>query len=162
MTTVGTGTPASSSPPPGNGHKRAIGRLGTTARVLVGAALIGVGVFSGGSWIGWWQLGLGLVGIPAGIAVAQFARLAFTKRRLVSTSHLVTCVNCAAIVVLLTFSNTRDATLVFLGASMLLAASRGYAGCETLAISNWLLRRDDEVGCLLFSPVDRVEARAHG
>jgi len=99
--------------------------------------------------------------MPAAIVVAQFARLAFTKRPLVQTSHVATCINCAAIVGLLTASATRDATLVFLGTSMLLAASRGYAGCETLAISNWLLRRDDQVGCLLFSPVDRVEGRGH-
>lgn len=36
----------SSSPAPASGRARAIGRLGTTARVLVGAALSGVGVVS--------------------------------------------------------------------------------------------------------------------
>jgi hypothetical protein len=40
---------------------------------------------------------------------------------------------------------------------MLLAAARGYAGCEVLAISNWLLHRDDQIGCLVFSPIDRLE-----
>jgi hypothetical protein len=54
---------------------------------------------------------------------------------------------------------TSDAALVFYGASMLLAAVRGYAGCEILAISNWLLRRDDQVGCVIFSPVDAAERR---
>ena len=39
---------------------------------------------------------------------------------------------------------TGDAAVTFVGASMLLAAARGYAGCEVLAISNWLLRRDDQ------------------
>jgi hypothetical protein len=53
---------------------------------------------------------------------------------------------------------TSHPTFVFLGASMLLAAWRGYAGCETLAISNWLLRRDDQVGCILFTPLDKLEA----
>ena len=42
---------------------------------------------------------------------------------------------------------------------MLLAAARGYAGCEVLAASNWLLRRDDQVGCALFLPVDRGESQ---
>jgi hypothetical protein len=42
---------------------------------------------------------------------------------------------------------------------MLLAALRGYAGCEVLAISNWLLRRDDQVGCLVLSPIDELERR---
>lgn len=36
-------------------------------------------------------------------------------------------------------SVTSDAALLFYGASMLLAALRGYAGCEVLAVSNWLL-----------------------
>jgi hypothetical protein len=42
---------------------------------------------------------------------------------------------------------------------MLLAAMRGYGGSETLAISDWLLRRNDQVGCLIFLPVDDLEAR---
>jgi hypothetical protein len=56
-------------------------------------------------------------------------------------------------------SSTSDATLVFYGSSMLLAAVRGYAGCEVLAASNWLLGRDDQVGCLLFGPLDHLERR---
>ena len=54
---------------------------------------------------------------------------------------------------------TSDAALIFYGASMLLAAARGYAGCEVLAVSNWLLRRDDQVGCIVFAPVDAAERR---
>lgn len=54
---------------------------------------------------------------------------------------------------------TSDAVLLFIGMSMLLAAARGYAGCEVLAFSNWLLRRDDELGCVLLSPIDHVERR---
>jgi hypothetical protein len=138
---------------------RAIGRLGTTARVLVGAALLALGIIAGGGWIAWWQLALGIVGILAIVLVAQFARLAVTNRPLSQTNHLANCLNCAAVAALLTASPTRDATLVFLGSSMLLAAARGYGGCETLSISNWTLRRDDQVGCLLFGPVDQFEAR---
>jgi hypothetical protein len=47
--------------------------------------------------------------------------------------------------------------LLFYGASMWLAALRGYAGCEVLAVSNWLLGRDDQVGCALFWPIDQLE-----
>ncbi|MGH8998881.1 MAG: hypothetical protein ACRDY7_05765 [Acidimicrobiia bacterium] len=54
---------------------------------------------------------------------------------------------------------TSDATLIFYGASMWLAALRGNAGCEVLALSNWLLDRDDQVGCALFGPVDQLEHR---
>ena len=46
-----------------------------------------------------------------------------------------------------------------LGLAMLLAAARGYAGCEVLAISNWLLRRDDQLGCMVFAPVDLAETQ---
>ena len=36
-------------------------------------------------------------------------------------------------------------SLIFYGASMLLAAALGYAGCEVLAIQNWITRRDDRM-----------------
>ncbi|MGH7862504.1 MAG: hypothetical protein ACREOS_09730, partial [Candidatus Dormibacteraceae bacterium] len=55
------------------------------------------------------------------------------------------------------FAFTSGAALVFYGASMLLAAARGYSGCEVLAVSNWVLRRDDQVGCMVLSPIDRLE-----
>jgi hypothetical protein len=48
---------------------------------------------------------------------------------------------------------------MFVGTSMLLAAARGYAGCEVLAISNWLLRRDDQLGCMVFAPADLAESQ---
>ena len=62
----------------------------------------------------------------------------------------------------ISFDYTRDAALLFYGASMLLAAARGYAGCEVLAITNWVLRRDDQVGCVLFSPLDEIESKTSG
>jgi hypothetical protein len=55
-----------------------------------------------------------------------------------------------------------DAALIFYGTTMLVAAGRGYAGCEVLAVSNWLLGRDDQVGCLLFEPIDRLEGPRSG
>src|SRR6266540_6176352 len=41
---------------------------------------------------------------------------------------------------------------IFYGASMLLAAVRGYAGCEVLAVSNLALGRDDQIGCACSCP----------
>lgn len=52
---------------------------------------------------------------------------------------------------------TSDATLYFYGASMLIAAWRGFDGCEALAVSSWLLNRRDHVGCGVFAPVDYLE-----
>ncbi len=57
------------------------------------------------------------------------------------------------------FSVTSDAVLLFVGGSMVLAALRGYAGCELLALSNWLLRRSDQIACAVFTPIDSVELR---
>jgi hypothetical protein len=49
--------------------------------------------------------------------------------------------------------------VIFVGTSMLLAAARGYADCELLAMSNWLLHRNDPLGCIVFAPVDLAESR---
>lgn len=51
-----------------------------------------------------------------------------------------------------------DAGLLFLAASLLLAAVRGYAGRELLAVSDWVRRRDDQLGCVVLSPIDQLEA----
>lgn len=48
---------------------------------------------------------------------------------------------------------------LFYGSSLLLAAARRYAACEMFAISNLLLRRNDELGCPVFFPVDFLERR---
>ena len=55
-----------------------------------------------------------------------------------------------------------NAVLIFYGLSMLVAALRGYGGCEALAFSNWLLKRDDQLGCLVFSPIDNAERKLTG
>jgi hypothetical protein len=55
-----------------------------------------------------------------------------------------------------------DANVAFwglLGLSMLLAAARGDGGCELLAFPNALKRRRDSIGCIIFTPIDRAEAR---
>jgi hypothetical protein len=48
---------------------------------------------------------------------------------------------------------------VWLGGSMLVAAARGFGGCEVLAIPNLITGRRDQIGCILFTPIDRAEAR---
>jgi hypothetical protein len=58
------------------------------------------------------------------------------------------------------FSVTSDATLIFVGLSMVLAALRSYAGCEMLAFSNWLLRRRDQIACAVFAPIDSLERQS--
>ncbi|AEA23553.1 hypothetical protein ATK30_4936 [Amycolatopsis echigonensis] len=149
-------------------HGRAIGTWGTAARLLVGGYLVGsvvvgsvTGHFRVESWV------LGLVGFPVLALGWQAWRARRRPQRLVAYTgplgHLLTLA-----LFLLLYGTTwyappigfvSDAALLFFGSSMLLAAGRGYSGCEVLAISNWLLRRDDQLGCVVFDAVDRLGSR---
>jgi hypothetical protein len=48
-----------------------------------------------------------------------------------------------------------DAALVYYGASMLLAAFRGCAGCEVVAVSNWVRKAEGKP-----RPGDRLARRS--
>ena len=101
--------------------------------------------------------------MPAGLSVAQRLRLRFfSKETLSATGPVGFCVNSAAGLLLFSIAFTQEATLLFAGVSLLLAAIRGYAGCEVLAISKWILRRDDQVGCVVLSPLDAAESKLSG
>ena len=73
---------------------------------------------------------------------------------------------CCGLSLLLAFRPVVTLLVIRCGTSLLWcvdvsgAAIRGYAGCEALAISNWLLKRDDQLGCLFFSPIDYAERKA--
>ena len=143
------------------GQQRAIGAIGTIGRLILGLFLILVPVWGpawwGGEGLHWYEVALGLVGFPAVMLLFQWVRLQATTERLDATGALGFCINLAVGIVLFSIPQTRDAFSLFLGVSLLLAAARGYAGCEVTAISNWLLRRDDQVGCIVFSPIDQAE-----
>jgi hypothetical protein len=144
---------------------RMIGAIGTAARLLVGLALLGsvlqgelAGRFRPAAWV------LGLVGFPAVLLAWQWWRARHGRPQLRATGPLGHGLNIAVFLALYltpwyapALRFTSDAALLFYGSSMLLAALRGYAGCEVLAVSNWLLRRDDQVGCVVFSPIDQLE-----
>ena len=139
-------------------HHRGIGPIGTVARVLVGLGLVGSvawGHLARGFHPSSWALGL--LGFPALLVALQWLRARRTPARLQATGPVGHAVNLAVFLVLYLWEPTSDATLLFYGASMLLAAVRGYGGCEVLAVSNWLLGRDDQIGCALFWPIDHRE-----
>jgi len=109
---------------------------------------------------------LGLIGFPAVLLVSQWLRARRDSSRFEATGPVGTAINMVVFLALFltpwyakAFSFTSDAALLFYGASMLLAALRGYGGCEVLAISNWILGRDDQVGCFVLGPVDYLENR---
>jgi hypothetical protein len=144
---------------------RAIGPLGTIARVVLGVVLLG-SVIVGHATGGWHLLPwlLGLLVFPGVLLAWQRLRARRGAAPLRATGPVGHVVNIAVFLALYatpwyapTLAATSDAALIFYGLSMLLAALRGYAGCEVLAVSNWLLRRDDQVGCVVFAPVDLAE-----
>ncbi len=148
--------------------KRQIGILGATARIIIGTWLVGSvmyghvvrGPFRPLPWV------IGLIIFPAIFIIWQYLRARRNPARLEANSPVATVLN---VVIFFAFYFTfiyapsidfmSDAVLIFYGLSMLLAALRGYGGCESLAISNWLLKRDDQLGCLVFSPIDYVERK---
>ncbi len=139
-------------------RQRKIGPVGTTARVIVGALLLGSvaqGHLTRGFHPSAWALGL--LGFPAVVLALQWLRARRTPAPLEATGPVGHALNLAVFLALYLLEPTSDAALIFYGASMLVAAVRGYAGCEVLAVPNWLLRRDDQVGCAVFWPLDRVE-----
>jgi hypothetical protein len=150
----------------GGERRRRIGPWGVAARLLLGLYLLwevlGPPVrdpFDG-------SLVLGLVGFPAILLAWQWW---WTRRHpapVRATGPVASVVNIAVVAALYltpwylpAISATSDAAMIFYGASMLLAAARGYASCEVLAVSNLVLRRDDRIGCLVFAPVDALERR---
>jgi hypothetical protein len=142
------------------GRRRGIGPGGTAARIIVGGLLLGSVTwghltrgFHPSAWI------LGLVGFPALLLAVQWLRARRTPTPMRATGPVAHALNLAVFLALYLAEPTSDAALLFYGASMLLAAVRGYAGCEVLAVSNWLLRRDDQVGCAVFWPIDQLECR---
>jgi hypothetical protein len=135
---------------------RTIGRIGTAARVVGGLAFVAVAV-------GWFRatptealLGVVVLPVAATLLLALRGRAA-PPLRLGAAGHLVTVVIVLAL--LLVFPG--ESVLLFYGGTMLVAAASGGGGCEVTAVSNWLRRRDDQVGCPLFAPFDALDrARA--
>jgi hypothetical protein len=134
----------------------AIGPLGVASRLVVGVLLIGLAVF----WRdpSWTDLALALalaaIFVCAGALLAQAGSA--PVRATGPVGHLL---NAAVFVPLFIIPATAGAAFLFYGASMLVAATRRSGGCEVTAISNAVLDRDDQVGCMIFAPVDIVEAR---
>jgi len=151
--------------------RRDIGPIGTAARMILGFIFFGSvfyghlmkGPFRPLPWV------IGLLIFPAIFLIWQSLRARRNPARLEARGPVATVLN---VVIFFTFYFTflyapsidfmSDAVLIFYGLSMLLAALRGYGGCEALAISNWLLKRDDQIGCLVFAPIDYAESKFTG
>jgi hypothetical protein len=142
------------------GRTRRIGPIGTTTRLIAATALLYLALFDGTSWaLRWYDAVLGLVLLPGLIlALALVARHRGTDA-IRFTGAAGTMLNCAVIVALLANPYTAGGAELFYGLTLIAAAWRAQPGCEATVISNWILRRDDQIGCPTFSPIDHAEAR---
>jgi hypothetical protein len=151
---------------------RAIGPIGTVARLVVGLVAIGVPIAVSG--LSWWDVGEALVALPvvtAALAAAVttgYERLApdALRRRHRICSGPACVLGGAVVVSAIALSAATPASEVaiwsFFGTSMIVAALSGYAGCEILAIPNAITGRRDRIGCVLFTPIDSAETRSIG
>jgi hypothetical protein len=155
--------------------RRQIGAIGASARAIVGFVLLfGLGIPGGVTTVhGQYQYRFDVLSVVLGAVVFPAVVLAWhwwaIRRRptpLRATGPVATTINLLVLLALflipefaprIYFISTGAA--VFYGASMLFAAARGRAGCEVTAISNWVLARDDQIGCPVFTPIDSMEHR---
>lgn len=149
--------------------RRDVGPIGTATRLLAGSALVGVIVYGELTTAGrleplTWLLGL--LGFPALVLIWHLWRIRRNPAPFVETSPLSFVLSLALPLavyflgwVVLPLWFTSDATIIFIGCSLMLAALRGSSGCEFLALSNWILRRHDQLACAVFTPIDALDRR---
>jgi hypothetical protein len=144
---------------------RRLGPLGTLARLGVGSWMAGsvlIGHLRGPFTLLPWVLGL--IVLPIVATVWHRWYVGRGERRLNATgpighlSHvLLFCGMLIAPDYVPALWFAPDTAFLFYGSAMLIAAVRGQSDCEVLALSNWLLRRDDRIGCIVFAPVDHID-----
>jgi hypothetical protein len=134
-----------------------IGPVGMFARAAVGLTFISLAVFWNDP--SWADPAFGLIVMPTVVTVLLALRARRTPRPLRATGPLGHLANAAVFVPLFAHPATVGSALLFYGASMLVAAVRRSGGCELTAIANVHLDRDDQVGCVLFAPIDLAESR---
>jgi hypothetical protein len=134
-----------------------IGPAGIAARLAVGLGLIGLALF----WRdpAWSDVLLGLIVLPAIVVALVAWRGRRSPAPLRATGPLGHLLNAAVFVPLFLIPATAGGAFLFYGSSMLIAARRRGGGCEVTAISNAVLDREDQVGCMVFAPLDIAEAR---
>jgi hypothetical protein len=138
---------------------RSIGPVGTTLRVVVGLGLLYLaGGADGLSWgVEWYDPLLGLVALPAITLALGLGARRYAAESVGFDGPLGIAINCAVIVALIVYIGS--GAILFYGATLLVAAWRGLPGCEATVLPNMILRRDDQIGCPTFSPIDEAEAR---
>lgn len=137
-----------------------IGPIGTATRVLVGLGLLYLALADGASWgLAWHEPLLGLVAFPAVMLVFGLGAQLFAQGPVRFDGPVGIAANTAVIAGLVLVDYTASAAALFYGTTLLVAAWRAQPGCEATVLSNWILGRNDQIGCPTFTPIDEVEAR---
>ena len=141
---------------------RRIGPIGTASRVLAGLALLYLALSEGGrmSWdLRWYEVALGLGVLPALMLGIGLAAHRFSDQPVRFTGPLSIAVNVALGIALFANEYTVGGAALFVGATLVVAGWRAQPGCELTVLSNTILRRDDQIGCFVFTPIDEAESR---
>lgn len=141
-------------------RRRHIGALGAIARLALGGYFVGSVIYGhivrGFHFLPWVE---GLIIFPAVILLWHWLRIRRNPSEFKNISMPAIIFNFGLFWLVYFIPATSDMALIFYGTSILLAGVRGYSGCEILAISNVILRRDDQIGCAVFTPLDLLEQR---
>jgi hypothetical protein len=138
-----------------------IGWIGAGSRAAAGLLLVYFALLGGDfSWnLDRRDVALGLVVFPTVMLAVGLAAGRYAAGALRYTGPLAIVVNCLVIVLLLVNPYTGGGAELFYGLSLLVAGYRRQSDCEATVLSNLILRRNDQIGCPIFTPSDRVETR---
>jgi hypothetical protein len=137
---------------------RQIGPYGTGARIVGGIGLL-VGAF---------LIGVRPLDVLIGLVVANAVVLAALAVRgrsappLRWTGPIGHAATLAVGILTLSLDPVQVPAMLFYGSASLLAAARGMAACEIFAVSNWLRRRDDRLGCPVYVCADALDTELTG
>src|ERR687892_96536 len=101
---------------------------------------------------------IGLIALPALAVGLGLAARRYAHGPIHFTGPLGVAINLAVIVALIGNEFTGGGATIFYSTTLLIAAWLGQAGCEATVISNWILGRDDQIGCPTLTPIDSAEA----
>ena len=141
--------------------RRGIGPVGTALRIGGGLGLLYLAVGAGGpsAWsLEWHDPAIGFVALPAITVLLGLAARRVAGQPVRFDGPLGVALNAGVIVALVANPYTGGGATLFYGATLLVAAWRGQAGCETTVLPNLILGRDDQIGCPTLSPIDAAEA----
>jgi hypothetical protein len=146
-------------------HRRQIGPIGAVIRLVVGPFLVYMALIDGPpfaqgfEWgLRWYDLVVGLLVLPAIMLGFGLTARRYAPEGIRFMGVAGTLLN-GAVLIALANQYTGGGAALFYGATILIAAARGQAGCEGTVLSNWILDRNDQIGCPAFTPIDAAEAR---